>query len=354
MIQATVMLDAVMAGAGHDPVLRPFLESPDDERARQLLAELLERHASPLVRDVVRGQVPERLGGVADASDVQAGVLLRLTAHLWTLRASADAAPLESFSGYVAATAHNACHAFFRNRYPHRSRLRNKLRYVLTRSAGLALWTDERGAWLAGLAPWNGGKAAPDAGRRLVEARGRTAPRPFPELVRVLVEMAGGPCRLEDLAEAAAHVLGVTDDALSLSEESETSAPLESRLADGRPSQDEQLESRLYLETLWSEILTLPAHQRTALLLNLRDANGSGMLGLLPLTGIASVGEIASALGLAEERLAELWPRLPVDDEWIARELAVNRRQVINFRKCARERLARRMRKHEEKDRTPW
>ena len=45
--------------------------------------------------------------------------------------------------------------------------------------------------------------------------------------------------------------------------------------------------------------------------------------------------------------------RLPVDDEWIARELAVNRRQVINFRKCARERLARRMRKHEEKDRRP-
>jgi hypothetical protein len=34
-----------------------------------------------------------------------------------------------------------------------------------------------------------------------------------------------------------------------------------------------------------------------------------------------------------------------VDDEWIAGELGVSRRQVINFRKCARERLARRMRK---------
>jgi DNA-directed RNA polymerase specialized sigma24 family protein len=335
-------------------VLRPFLESPDDERARHHLADLLERHAAPLVRDVVRGQVPERLGGVVDASDVQAGVLLRLTSHLWSLRASASAPPLESFSGYVAAAAHNACHAFFRSRYPHRSRLRNKLRYVLTRGAGLALWTDERQAWVGGLAAWSGRKASPEAGRRLVEARGRTAPRPFPELVRVLVEMAGGPCRLEDLAEAAAHVLGVTDDALSLSEETETSAPLESRLADGRPGQGEQLENRLYLGTLWSEIRTLPPHQRAALLLNLRDANGSGMLGLLPLTGIASVGEIATTLGLTEERLAEMWPRLPVDDEWIARELAVNRRQVINFRKCARERLARRMRKHEEKDRTAW
>ena len=263
MIQATVMLDAVAAGAGHDPLLRPFLDSADDEKARHHLAELLERHASPLVRDVVRGQVPERLGGAADASDVHSGVLLRLTAHLWTLRASADAAPLESFSGYVAATAHNACHAFFRNRYPHRSRLRNKLRYVLTRGAGLALWSDDRQSWVAGLTAWSGRRAAPEAARRLAEARGRTAPRPFADLVRALVEQAGGPCRLEDLAEAAAHVLGVTDDALSLSEETETSAPLESRLADTRPSQGEQLESRLYLERLWSEILTLPPHQRT-------------------------------------------------------------------------------------------
>jgi DNA-directed RNA polymerase specialized sigma24 family protein len=353
MIQATVMLDAVSAGAGHDPLLRPFLDSADDEKARHHLAELLERHASPLVRDVVRGQVPERLGGAADASDVHSGVLLRLTAHLWTLRSSADAAPLESFSGYVAATAHNACHAFFRSRYPHRSRLRNKLRYVLTRGAGLALWSDERQSWLAGLAAWSGRKAAPDAGRRLAEARARTAPGAFADLVRTLVEQAGGPCRLEELAEAVAHVLGVTDDAVSLSEETETSAPLESRLADTRPSQGEQLESRLYLEQLWSEILTLPPHQRTALLLNLRDPNGSGMLALLPLTGIASLAEIAAALGLSEQRLLDLWPRLPVDDEWIAGELAVNRRQVINFRKCARERLARRMRKHEEKDRNP-
>lgn len=348
------MLDAVMAGAGHDPVLRPFLESGDDETARHHLAELLERHASPLVRDVVRGQVPERLGGASDASDVHSGVLLRLTAHLWALRAADAPAPLESFSGYVAATAHNACHAFYRSRYPHRSRLRNKLRYALTRGSGLALWTDDRQSWVAGLAEWTGRRAAPESAGRLAEARGRTGPRPFPELVRALVEQAGGPCRLEDLAEAAAHVLGVNDEALSLSEESETSAPLESRLADGRPDQGEQLENRRYLERLWSEIVTLPPHQRTALLLNLRDPNGSGMLGLLPLTGVASIAAIAATLGLSEERLHELWPRLPVDDEWIAGELRVNRRQVINFRKCARERLARRMRKREEKDRTPW
>lgn len=336
---------------GHDPLLKPFLESPDEEAARTHLSELLERHASPLVRDVVRGQVPGRTGGSVDASDVHAGVLLRLTAHLWALRAEAEAEaePLASFTGYVAAAAHNACHAFFRNRYPQRSRLRNKLRYVLTRDAGLALWPGERHVWLAGRSAWKDRPASAEAAERLADAGSRLGPRPFPELVRLLIDQAGGPCRLDQLAEAAARVLGVSDEAVSLSEESEAASSLESRLADQAPSLGERIDSRRYLERLWSEICELPSHQRAALLLNLRDEGGGGMLGLLPLTGIASQARIAEVIGLGEDRLADLWPRLPVDDAWIAGELGVSRRQVINFRKCARERLARRMRRGDEK-----
>lgn len=337
------------AASGHDPLLRPFLESPDEETARTQLSELLVQHASPLVRDVVRGQVPDRTGGAADASDVHAGVLLRLTAHLWALREEAPGEPLTSFQGYVAAAAHNACHAFFRNRYPQRSRLRNKLRYVLTRDADLALWAGERHVWLAGRSAWKGRPASADAAARLGEAGGRLGPSPFAELVRQLVDLAGGPCRLDQLAEAAARVLGVSDEAVSLSAESETVSSLESRLADRAPEPGEQIDNRRYLERLWSEICELPAHQRAALLLNLRDEGGGGMLGLLPVTGLATQARIAEVVGLAEDRLAELWPRLPVDDEWIAGELGVSRRQVINFRKCARERLARRMRRVNEK-----
>ena len=330
---------------GHDPLLRPFLESPDEESARVCLSDLLERHASPLVRDVVRGQISDRSGGSADAGDVHSGVLLRLTAHLWSLRSEPRAEPLASFSGYVAAAAHNACHAFFRHRYPQRSRLRNKVRYVLTHEAGLALWAGERHAWLAGRAAWQGRPAAAEAAMRLADAGGRMGPRPFPELVRALIDQAGGPCRLEQLADAVGRVLGVSDEAVSLADENEPGTSLESRLADPAPSAAEQIDSRRYLERLWAEICELPAHQRMALLLNLRDEGGGGMLGLFPVTGVASQARIAEVVGLSPERLAELWPRLPVDDEWIAEELKVTRRQVINFRKCARERLARRMRK---------
>ena len=339
------------ARTAHDPLLAPFLDSSDDVEARAHLSDLLEHHASVLVRDIVRGQVPDRTGGAADASDVHSGVMLRLTAHLWALRAAPAAEPLASFPGYVAAAAHNACHAFFRSRYPQRSRLRNKLRYVLTREPGLALWTTERQVWVAGRSTWKGRPADAATGPRLAEAGGRLGPLPFPELVRSLVDLAEGPCRIDQLADALGRVLGISDESVSLSEESDDAPSLESRLADPGPAPGDTIDSRRYLERLWIEICDLPQHQRAALLLNLRDESGSGMLGLLPVTGIASQARIAEVIGLAPDRLAELWPRLPVDDEWIAAELGVSRRQVINFRKCARERLARRMRKGGDKKR---
>ena len=104
------------------------------------------------------------------------------------------------------------------------------------------------------------------------------------------------------------------------------------------------LTHRERLERLWGEIRELPPRQRAALLLNLRDDEGRGMIELWPQTGIASLAELARALDLTEAALRELWPTLPRDDQWIAARLGVTRRQVINLRKCARGRLARRLR----------
>ena len=116
------------------------------------------------------------------------------------------------------------------------------------------------------------------------------------------------------------------------------------RLRDQRPAILDVLTHRDHLERLWGEILQLPARQRAALLLNLRDDEGRGMIELWPQTGIAQMAELARALDLTESALRELWPTLPRDDQWIAERLGITRRQVINLRKCARERLARRLR----------
>ena len=98
------------------------------------------------------------------------------------------------------------------------------------------------------------------------------------------------------------------------------------------------------LQRLWTEICELPVRQRFALIMNLRDAQGGDLASLLPLTGVCSFREIAEALDLHPDRLAELFGELPLDDATIAGHLGITRQQVINLRKSARERLARKMR----------
>ncbi|HEX7771867.1 MAG TPA: hypothetical protein VF435_05565, partial [Pyrinomonadaceae bacterium] len=77
--------------------------------------------------------------------------------------------------------------------------------------------------------------------------------------------------------------------------------------------------------------------------LNLKDASGFGCITLFPAIGIATIRQLATALELSAERLAELWNELPIEDARIAELLGLTRQQVINARKSGRERLARRL-----------
>ena len=327
-----------------DPVLLPFLQAADDESARRDLGELLEREASPLAWDVIRGHL--RGSAKADLDDVHAGVLLRLAAHLRALRVrGATEAPIRAFASYVAVIAHNACHAFLREKSPQRARLRSRTRYVLTRDPRLALWEGPSREWLCASAARRDRAWDPGSSRHLADVSGRMAPIAFPDLVQTLVANLPGPARFDDLVDALAAILGISDDPPPSPREADGDAPPPREVVDPAPSAEQAIHQRTFLARLWTEIRELPPRQRAALLLNLRDADGRGMIGLFPITEVASVAELAQALDLSESRLRELWDTLPRDDEWIAGSLGVTRRQVINLRKCARERLARRLRK---------
>ena len=345
--------------AAGDPRLLPLYQAADDEGARRALGDLLERHAAPLVQAIVRAKLGVQFQDGEDREDVQAGVLLRLAERLRSLRAGDGLAPPADFTAYVAVTAHNACHAFLRRRHPERARLRNRLRYLLTHHAELALWTDAGRETVCGLAAWRGQPASDAAAAALAELRGRVgpfahgdpargdaSPLAFVDVVLRLVRRAGGPLRFEALCASLEEMLGLAPRPRAAAvrpDEAPQTSP-EASVTDPRPNPEQAVQQRRSLQRLWDEVRLLPERQRAALLLNLRDPEGRGMLGLFPLVGLASIDEIADVLGLPRERFATLWPDLPRDDEWIAGELGVTRRQVINFRKCARERLARRLR----------
>jgi hypothetical protein len=106
---------------------------------------------------------------------------------------------------------------------------------------------------------------------------------------------------------------------------------------------DDTLDQQARIRQAWCEIVQLPVRQRVALLLNLRDDQGGSVLAMLPLLKIASIKEIAVALEMPAEDLAALWNELPLEDAAIAGKLGATRQQVSNLRKCARERLLRRL-----------
>jgi Spy/CpxP family protein refolding chaperone len=78
-------------------------------------------------------------------------------------------------------------------------------------------------------------------------------------------------------------------------------------------------------------------------MLNLKDERGRGCIALFQLTGIATMRQMAAVVEMTIEEFTGIWNELPMEDAKIADLLRLTRQQVINLRKSARERLARRL-----------
>jgi len=315
----------------NDPLLHPLIEAETPE-ARELAIEAISARAYDVAHRVVRrfhGQLDRE-----DVADVVSTVLLRVVRRLRDLTGPASAGAIRSFDDFVATLTYNASYDFLRRKSPERTRHKNRLRYVLLHDERLSMWNGTAGP-MAGLAQWHGVAEAPsnfvltrdDATHRMLD---RNAPA---DALAEIFEWNGQPVLLNDLAR-------VTADLWLVAEQEFVDISV---AADTGPDPTIQIEQRQYLDHLWREVRELRAPQRTALMLNLRDSDGLNAVSLLILTGIATFDDVAKALEMQPSRLAELWPQLPMNDLNIAGMLGVNRQQVINLRRSARERLSRRM-----------
>jgi hypothetical protein len=95
-----------------------------------------------------------------------------------------------------------------------------------------------------------------------------------------------------------------------------------------------------FVKALWPEVATLPLRQRWAFILHLERDEVIAFVQ----HGCCTLSKVAEALETTPVEFAEWFAQLPVPDELISTRLQVSRRQVINLRKCARERLSRRLR----------
>jgi hypothetical protein len=238
--------------------------------------------------------------------------------------------------------------------------MRHRLRFLLAHDRRFLLRATPDEAWRCGLAArdarvFASGEAS-GPGRRIVETQpvvkprdpGALAPAAIADLLADLLVRAGGPVDLDHLTDVVLERLGDLWDAAQTADPGPDSAVPGAAAAGGTAgdagfAKQTDGDASAWVARLWAEIGRLPTMQRTALLLNLRDADGHAVLGLFPIAGAAGLRAIAATAGTTAEKLAEQWRSLPLDDATIAARMGLPRSQVARLRRTAHERLARRL-----------
>jgi DNA-directed RNA polymerase specialized sigma24 family protein len=353
---------APLEASSQNEDLRLFLEERDESLSEVLLALLVYEHAEPVIRNIIRGKLRVSFSATdgsqsnQDALDIGNDVHTLLLTQLRSIKACPNGKSISNFSSYVAAVTYNACYRYLREKYPQRTRLKNRVRYLLTHNDAFVVWETRQREWLCGFALWRAQEMKPAQVGRLqqlrdnpeaIKTQGLTAvdlpgPAPNAGALTAIFNWADGPVELDLLVTVISELYGIKDDIRESQGGEEDDGRL-TELTDGSDLSAE-VEQRHYLRKLWAEICQLPPRQRAALLLNLRDFQGRGVVALLPLTGVATMRQIADALGMTAETFAGVWNDLPLEDAIIGEYLSITRQQVVNLRKCARQRLARRMR----------
>jgi hypothetical protein len=335
-----------------DPQLKPFLDAKTGADAASALDRLLSGPLSAVIIETVRRELAGSFKGAEHVDDIAADVRLRILRKLMWLRdderARAADSAIANIAGYASVAAERACYAFLRRQFPERTRFRNRVRYVLSRHPQIAFEAGADAVWRASTRAAVRAAAAPGASVAFLEDPGGWLHRagidqsqPLPSLVPAVLIRLDRPIEFDRLVNALAATLGIAEAGVSRGADRDD---VRDEPADPAPAIADVLEQRESLERTWREIAELPPRQRAALLLNLRDPDGGAVLQMLPATGVVSAASIAAALDISPAELAALWPRLPLDDLAIAEQLGLTRQQVINLRKSARARLARRLR----------
>lgn len=347
-----------------DASLRSYLEATDERVEELLLSRIICEEVDPIIRRTLNYKFRSSFGHLetshsrAEIEEVYHDIRLHLLKKLRDLKHDPFSQPVSKLQSYISTTAQHICDEYLRRKYPFRRQLKDTIRYHLKSHPEWALWKTTDNRWLAGLSAWQGEGAPSVAGadseelhQALLVNLDKTLPRvdvarlKMPELIALIFRASTRPLGMDDLTDLIARLRYIKDyPAESL--EGEGSHLLE-QLSAPQDDPDTVIEHRQLLQYLWSEICQLPRLQRIALLFHLKSPTGVNVITLLPATRVATFEQIAEALNIPVEQFEQLWSNLPMDDLSIAEYLGASRQQVINLRKNARERLARRVKAFE-------
>lgn len=298
------------------------MSNPQDSHD-ELFGDSLAERALVVADNVVRRRC--RGWNVAQhvRDDLRGEVVVRLLKRLRQAEEEPQMAPIHRADEYIAAVASRLVDDLARAVFPEWTRIKHRALYLLHHDDRFRVFVDAAGRTMCE-------PADPAPAQRRVRT---SAAQALASSVLEILGEAGQPLSVDDVVSALVRRSGVVVAA-------NFSGPVD--LAKHFDDPSAAMQSADAVRRLWSEIEELPQRQRLALLLNARDEGGESALCLLAATGLASIGTLAAALGIGEDEMNELWDDLPLADDVIAGRLGLTRQQVINLRKAARDRLARR------------
>ena len=334
---------------------------PEAQRTESLVQEV-----EPVIRGIIRRKLRITLDPADGRRENQNG--LELFGDVWVkLLQEAATGAVRNIRSYAAVITYHACSEYFRQKYPARSSLRNRIHYFLTHHHEYAVWESEDGDLVGGFAFWRDQKIGAALSEKLAELAPGASAKPvdrmdsaaWDALFDSVFQTLAAPAELDALVNAIAPLVGSVDAVEAPKErEGEDGRNLLAEAPSPEPGADSKLWTRVQLQRLWIEIHQLLPRQRYCYLLNPTD----GEIDIFPHNGVAGIVQIGRELAISndqfallakelalpegagyDEKFAILWNRLPLSDKLIAKTLSCTQQQVINLRKEARKRLGRQM-----------
>src|SRR5258708_25959500 len=138
--------------AANDVRLTALIESADDV-SRTAAIESVLAEVRPLIRRVA-GHAWTAAMKAEELEDVESTVILRLIRRLQLARIYEEYA-IRGLKEFVATLTYNTVYDFLRRRFPERTRLKSRLRYLFTHDRRFALW-NEGATIICGRVEWLG------------------------------------------------------------------------------------------------------------------------------------------------------------------------------------------------------
>ena len=328
-----------------DVLLLPFLQAPDETERERCLTDLLQVHAGPVVRQILRQRLNfyVNTNGLnprqPDAEDLYQGILTKTLLTIQELAKTAITADIVNFKQYVARIAVNICHDYLRVQAPVRARLKKVIHDLLVRHQSFAIW-QSGSETICGFSVWLDSSKSLLAERRLTDIaaqkgsiRAMVTLQNLADLSEVIAELfdkIGGPVELDGFVSVLSELLGLQELQL-VSLDSEADYRWESQVV-SKARAISPVDADETFGRLWTEILKLPTTQRDTFCFGFADSDGEDLFTLLLEAGVVIFPQLAQQLGRSSDEISRLWGEMPLDTAALGKLLNASPAQIYKWR----------------------